>query len=150
MVTEHVFDVKQPDTTRITVVARPGFTSAETRKARVCLPGLRASRRIAERFASTRPVAQTAVPADVRARRALESVWVPLRRHARAETLSAAETPITIERRPSRTVGVPAPRTARIGCQRAPFPAGHARWAIASCTAVRDGRGVPSTRTSPA
>lgn len=149
MVPEHVFGVKQADTVRITVVERPGFASAEKRTARVCFPALRASRSIVDRFASTRPLAQAAGLTDASARRALDSVWVPRRRHARADALSAADTPTTTDRCSSRIPGVRAPSTERVGCQRVPTPA-HALWTIASCTAASDGRGVPSARTTPA
>ena len=150
MVPEHVFGVKQPDTRRMTVVERSGFASAARRIARVCRPGLLPRRRVDERFASTRPEAHAAAGREVRARRTLESVCVPARRQARAEALSAAVTPTTTERWPSRTLGVAAPSTERVGRQRLPPTVVHALAAIASCTSVSDGRGVPSARTSPA
>ena len=83
-----------------------------------------------EWFASTRPEAHAAAGREVRARRTLESVCVPARRQARADALSAAVTPTTTERWPSRTLGVAAPSTERVGRQRLPPTVVHALAAV--------------------
>ena len=90
MVTEHVFAVKQPGTTRMAVVERAGFASADRRTASVCLPGLRARRSVVARFASTGPEVHAAGLTDERARWALDRVCAPRSRQARADAPSAA------------------------------------------------------------